>query len=147
MSQLDTVARFFDLQLEQARVERVVADEQVEHQRTIEKQIRTRIDDVHSLSLRGMQSANGVSADELRRSGSYAKWQMHSLTTQQRRVQQAQDVAERALTEVTRRYQALAAIEQLRERREAEAALEAARKEQKSLDDQALLRAGAHPWP
>lgn len=147
MSKLATVERFFDLQLEQARVDRVTADEQVEHQRTIAKQIQSRIDDAQGVALRAMQSAGGVSADELRRSGSYAKWQMQSLADQERRVQEAQDVAGRALAEVLRRYQALAAIEQLRERRACEAALEAARKEQKSLDDQALLRAGAHPWP
>jgi flagellar export protein FliJ len=147
MSTLATVERFFDLQLEQARVDRVAADEQVEHQRTIANQIQSRIDDAQGVALRGMQSAGGVSAEALRRSGSYAKWQMRSLADQQRRVQEAQDVAERALAEVLRRYQALAAIEQLRERRACEAALETARKEQKSLDDQALLRAGAHPWP
>jgi flagellar biosynthesis chaperone FliJ len=147
MTRLATVARLFDLQLEQARVDRVTADEHAEHQREIAKQIQSRIDDVHGLAHRGMQSAGGVTADELRRSGTYAKWQMHALTGQQRRVRDAADAAERALAEVTRRYQALSAIEQLSERRTREAAVEAARTQQKSLDDQALLRAGAHPWP
>lgn len=139
-AKLAIVARLYELQLEQARVDRAAADEYAERQRELAKQIQGRIDEAYGLALKRMRSANGALADELRQTGSYAKWQMRTLTEQQERVREAEQVAEKALTEVTRRYQALSAIEQLRERRAQDAAVEAARADQKVLDEHALLR-------
>jgi len=144
---LATVARLFELQLEQARVARAAAEEAADRQREKARQIQSRIDEAHGLARDQMRGERGVSADELRRSSVYARWQLHVLAEQEQRVKHAEEKAEQALAEVTRRFQALSAIEDLRARRAEYAALEAARTEQKKLDDHALVRAGARRWP
>jgi flagellar biosynthesis chaperone FliJ len=137
---LQTVARFYELQLEEARVQRAVADKETARQRRFAEQIQQRIDEAQGLARERMQSEHGVSADALRQAGAYEKWESRSLAEQQERVNEAEAASGKARAEVTRRYQALSAIEQLQERRARDAAMEAARAEQKTLDEHALLR-------
>jgi flagellar biosynthesis chaperone FliJ len=139
-AKLAIVSRLYELQLEQARVDRAAADEYAERQRELAKQIQSRIDEAYCLALDRMRRTSGVLADELRQTGSYTSWQTRTLAEQQKRVREAEQAAEDAIAEVTRRYQALSAIEQLRERRAQDAAVEAARADQKVLDEHALLR-------
>ncbi len=135
------VIRFYELQLEAARVGLVTADARVDEQRTLQKAIQARVDEAQSAAHENLQSTGGVSADELRQWGSYASWNLQRLEEQQKLVREAEEAAEQALRDVTRCFQALSAIEKLSERREREAALEAARADQKALDEHALARA------
>jgi flagellar biosynthesis chaperone FliJ len=138
--QLSTVARLYELQLEHARADRTVADERAEEQRELAKEIQGRVDQAHSLAHARMRSEHGVPADTLRLSSAYAKWQTKTLEEQRERVREAERALEAAQAEVIRRYQALFAIEQLQERRESEATLEASRKHQTTMDEHALVR-------
>jgi flagellar export protein FliJ len=144
---LAVVTRWYELQLEEARVGHVTAEERAERERERAKHIEQRIEHAHSLSLQHIQSERGVSADALRQLGTYTQFQAKTLTEQQARVQEAEKAVDDARDEVTRRYQAVFAMEQLRERRKRDATLEAVRGQQKSIDEHALLRAApaGHP--
>jgi flagellar export protein FliJ len=135
------VIRFYELKLEAARIGLVTADARLDEQRALQKAIQERADEARSVAQKSLQSASGVSADELRQWGSYASWNLQRLEEQRKRVREAEEAAEQALRDVTRCFQALSAIEKLSERREREAALEAARADQKALDEHALARA------
>jgi flagellar export protein FliJ len=138
---LAVVTRWYELQLEEARVQHVTVEDSAERERKRARQIEQQIENVNRLSLRQIQSEHGICAEALRQLGAYTQFQANTLTEQRTRVQEAEKKVDDARTEVTRRYQAVFAMEQLRERRAREAMLEAARGQQKEIDEHALLRA------
>ncbi|MEJ1964225.1 MAG: flagellar export protein FliJ [Gammaproteobacteria bacterium] len=146
---LVTVERLRDMELEDSRIGHASAQDDLARQREIAQQIQSRIDETHGLARGRLQSEAGVSVDELRRTSAYASWQGRALAEQQQFVSNAQQAAELARLEVMHRFEALSVIEKLRARRAQAAALEAARMDQKMLDEHALVRAplAAPPEP
>jgi flagellar biosynthesis chaperone FliJ len=137
---LATVARLYDLQLEEARAELVLAQRRASERKQVAAEIQSRVEDANQLASAQLERSSGVSADLLRQARSYSRSQESALNEQQERVRQAEDAATSAVAEVTRRYQALSAVERLLERRRQDAALDAEQAAQKSLDDHALVR-------
>jgi len=136
---LATVERLYKLELEQARGVRAVVEEAAAKQRRVASLIQGRIDETQAIASR--QTEGGVSAEVLRQVRAYANWQAHLLGEQRERVREAESQVEEANAEVTQRFQAVSAMEKLRERRLRDAALEDERAHQRALDDHALLRA------
>ena len=137
---LDTVARLYDLHLERSRSELAQASGNVAREKALQERIERQLGEVRALARNQMGSSTGVSADALRVSGAYEQWQVRQHTAQKERVLEAEQAAEKARDEVTRRLQALSAIENLAARRAREAAFERARLEQRALDELALER-------
>ena len=140
LRKLDTLLRLQQLELERARVERAAIDAAVEKQRKKVADARTELERVLDLARGSVTATTGVAAETLRIAHDYAKWQGRVLAEEESALKNAEALAEAARAQVTRRFERLSALERLRERRAREAALDLSRREQKSLDDQALLR-------
>ncbi len=137
---LQTLQRWRELELEQARVERARIDEEAERRRSRIAQLRRDADETLELQQRRIVADAGVSAHFLSLARTFARWQVMQIGEQQTALHLSEQMAEQARLEVGRRYERVAAIERLRERGAREAAMESNRAEQKNLDDQALVR-------
>jgi flagellar export protein FliJ len=142
---LATVARLRELELEHARLQHAAAVDALSRQEQVLTDIRARLDDSHTFAREQAQSSHGISAALLLHVRAYSQLQTRLAEQQRERVDEAENGADRARAEVTRRFQALAAIERLRERRAAAAAIEAERAGQKLLDEHALVREARKP--
>jgi flagellar export protein FliJ len=139
---LGSVERWRALELEDARLQQAAADKALSEQQRLREEIRARLED--SRNFEQAASTHGVSAEALRHAHAYSEWQARQLERQHQQVAEAERVVDQARAEVVSRLQALRVIERLRERRARDAAIEAIRAEQKSLDEHALLREARH---
>ena len=88
-----------------------------------------------------------LSADELRRINEYAAVQAQALQDARKALEESQAATAAAHAQVVDQCEQLFGIERLRERRHGQALLEDTRREQRLLDDYALLRASMDDGP
>jgi|GEM_PF-1905404 len=138
---LKTLQRLRKLELQQAQVERAAIDARVKQHEERVSTLHGEVGQTRALAHTQVTRAEGVSADTLRALRDYAAWQGQVLHAQEHELHAAQGVAHQAHENMKQRFEQLSIVERLRERRERDAAQERARKEQRRLDDQALLRA------
>lgn len=139
---LASVARWRGLELENARLEHAAAERALREQQRLLGEIDARLED--SRKFESTASSAGVSAAALRHARAYSQWQTRELEQQRTRVADAERVVTQARAEIVSRFQEVRVIDRLRERRTDDAALEAIRAQQKSLDEHALLREARH---
>jgi flagellar biosynthesis chaperone FliJ len=135
------LTRLHELQLEEARIERIARDAAVERQRRCVEQIESAIADSHARSRDLAMKTGGLSVEALRQLHIYMRWQAGALAEQRVVLDRDETLAEEARLLVVQRFERLAAIERFRERQTTAAALEQTRSAQHDLDDRAPVRA------
>jgi flagellar export protein FliJ len=140
-ARLVRIARLCELQLEEARVKHATAESELERRREAAARIQRCIEDSQSFAQRLVSA--GASAAALLQVRGYEDWQARNLEAQRNSVREAAALAQEAHGVVLQRFRRLATIERLQERREREAIVEHLRREQKTLDEHALVRAAS----
>ncbi|HEY4211208.1 MAG TPA: hypothetical protein VGM84_06990 [Steroidobacteraceae bacterium] len=143
-SRLATLQRLRELELEEARVERVRVEARAEADRQRLHEMQQALNSTRDLERSRVTAVTGVSAATLRAARDYARWQAQEIVVGERALRVSERLSELARSEVGRRFERVAVIERLRERGSRESSIEGGRLEQRSLDDQALTRAHNH---
>lgn len=137
---LCTLGRLRELELEHAQVEHASATSIAEQRKRSVEQSETEIAELQEFARACLTGSGRLSADALRRMNTFAALQAQQLDAARTAWQQSQDRCAETLCEVVERFEELAVIERLRERRAVEANKDLARRDQKRLDEQALTR-------
>jgi flagellar export protein FliJ len=140
-ARLARIARLYELQLEEARVQHAAAESELERRREAATRTRRCIEDSQAFAQRLVLA--GAPAAMLLQVRGYEDWQARNLEAQQKSVREAAALAQEAHGVVLQRFRRLSTIERLQERREREATVEHLRREQKTLDEHALVRAAS----
>jgi hypothetical protein len=136
---LHALERFQELELEQARAQRMRLDKEAEDQRQRIAGLQVRLDAARSLEVALITSAAGTSVDVLRHTRLYLQAEAQDILEQQQLLLKAESAAESARLSVVGNFERLSATRRLRERRAADSSTRLLREQLKAFDDLAIV--------
>jgi hypothetical protein len=139
--QLHVLERWKALELDEAQANYTQRQQQEQEKQEGVSGVEAVIASTQDLVRRQYEQTHPLSADELRRINDYATVQAQALHEAHKALAASQAATAAAHAQVVDQCEQLFGIERLRERRGEQAALEDTRREQRHLDDFALLRA------
>ncbi len=139
-SPLQTLERWRNLQLEDAQARHSALQQVETDKRTHLQKVQQALADVQLFARGEMTEGRGLSPDALQRTMQYVAVQTGVLKTATDALKECETATAEAHAEVVSRSEDLFGVERLRERHAAAALIENSRREQRQLDDLALLR-------
>lgn len=139
--QLHVLERWKALELDEAQANYTAQQQQEQEKQEGVKGVEASIASAQEFVRQQFEQAHPLSAEELRRVNEYAAVQAQALQDARKALEQSQAATAAAHAQVVDQCEQLFGIERLRERRSGQALLEDTRREQRRLDDFALLRA------
>ena len=139
-AQLRSLEKWRESLLEKAQADHVQKQKQVERSEHAVSQVRSTIDDSAELARSQMALGSVVSVDSLTRIRHFAAAKTIELEQAQETLEKSRAEAAETRILVCEKLQELAVVERLRARRSQQLQTENLRREQKGLDDQAILR-------
>lgn len=138
--QLRTLERWKTLEVEQAQAQHVVEQSKEKERQAAVDDVVARIEQADDLTRTQFDSSQPLSPETLLRLAHYTAVQRDAMHLAEEALREAQTNVEQARSHLLKQTEELFGVERLRERRADEATLDTSRREQRQLDDYALLR-------
>jgi hypothetical protein len=142
---LQALERWRSAELEEAQAQYVLLERAATERAAARDRASSELEETQSFARERLAAQELLEADSMRRFAEFAAMKSKELASAQGALDDSRVLSDQAHGSVVQKFEQLSVVQRLGERRDAEAVREAARQDQKRLDEQALARLAATP--